>query len=266
MIRGTRNNAATRSGALASIASWAKGGATSSSRMTFTRGTAWDVGSTPVTSSRLSLSMYWRIPLSCSRMRSSSVSLSSRRASRAMWSTSSRVIIGAGSARSEDSVGGPRRGATWIRSATRLSSHRPSRRQPSYFFQVGVLERELFSPDGGEADRDERVTAAPLDADHEPLAPAAVADARADLDGQVVVARVGERRLRLGRRPRLGAARGAEEGEVFRGHLEQEARRLAEAVAVHPAMEGVGDPELRLRARDPDVAEPPLFLELVHRV
>ena len=53
---------------------------------------------------------------------------------------------------------------------------------------------------------------------------------------------------------------------MLRRHLEQEARGLAEAVAVHPAMEGVGDPEPRLRARDPDVAEPPLFLELVHRV
>src|SRR5439155_1432701 len=114
---------------------------------------------------------------------------------------------------------------SWGREAATLRGWPETRRDPaaflmslsnpSEFLELGVLERELFPPDGGEADRDERVGAAPLDADHEPLAPAAVADARADLEGQVVVARVGERRLRLWRRPRLGAARGAEEGDVL---------------------------------------------------
>src|SRR2546428_2790074 len=123
--------------------------------------------------------MYRRIPLSCSRMRSISVSLSSSRARRATWTTSSRLIIGAGSARPADSVGGLRRGAPRFRSAYRDSLQ-------SDFLKLSVLERELLAAHRREADGDERVTTAPLDADHEPLAPAAVADGRADHEGQVV--------------------------------------------------------------------------------
>src|SRR2546425_11804090 len=140
--------------------------------------------------------MYRRIPLSCSRMRSISVSLSSSRARGATWANSPRLIMGAGSARPADSVGGLRRGAPRFRSAYRDSLQ-------SDLLQVGVLERELLAAHRREADGDERVTTAPLDTDHEPLAPAAVADARADLEGQVVGARIGEQIGRASCRERV---------------------------------------------------------------
>ena len=57
MIFGTRKNAPLRSGALASAASWPRHGRFSSSRITLTRGTAWDVGSVALVSSARSVSM-----------------------------------------------------------------------------------------------------------------------------------------------------------------------------------------------------------------
>src|SRR5213080_3833901 len=136
-------------------------------------------------------------------MRSSSVSLSSSRARRDV----EHLLPG-------DHWSGGRAAATprgWPETRRDPAAFLMSLSIPSEFLEVGVLERELFPPDGGEADRDERVGAAPLDADHEPLAPAAVADARADLEGQVVVAPGGERRLRGGRgaptASRAGSAR-----------------------------------------------------------
>src|SRR2546422_707048 len=106
-------------------------------------------------------------------MRSSSVSLSSSRASRAMWSTSSRVIIGAGAARPPHSVGGLRQGATRLRSSCRSPIHQSSSR-------LAYWSESCFLP--------------------------------------------------------------------------TEAKRTVTSVSAP------------LRSRDPDVAEPPLFLELVHRV
>src|SRR5213080_1089528 len=134
-------------------------------------------------------------------MRSSSVSLSSSRARRDV----EHLLPG-------DHWSGGRAAATprgWPETRRDPAAFLMSLSIPSEFLEVGVLERELFPPDGGEADRDERVGAAPLDADHEPLAPAAVADARADLEGQVVVARVAPRA------PAAGAdARADAEGQV----------------------------------------------------
>src|SRR5713226_1263832 len=134
----------------------------------------------------------------------------------------------------------------------------------SDLLEARVLERELLAAHRGEAHGHERVAPAPLDADDEPLPPTAVTDARPDLERQVVAARVELRLLDGGVAARL-APRGAEERQVLLGHLEQEARRLAEAVAVHPPVERVGDREALLRARAADVAEAPLLLDLVGR-
>src|SRR3990170_3050351 len=124
-------------------------------------------------------------------MRSSSASLSSSRASRATCSTSCLLIMPAHSSCSE-------------------------------LLELGVLERELLPADGGEAHRHERIAAAPLDADHEPLAPAAVADPSADLERQIVAPGVEPGLLRLDLARRWGAPAGAEHHQVLGGHLEEE--------------------------------------------
>src|SRR5947207_8523349 len=151
MIRGTRKNSPARSGAFASASSRGRHAASTSSRITFTIGTACEVGSTFAVSSSLSLSMYARMPLSCSRIFSSSASVSASRASLATCSTSFRSIT------SVD------------------------------LFQMRVLHRQALAPDAREAHRHHHVLALALHADHEALAEAIVTHVRADLEGQVVV-------------------------------------------------------------------------------
>src|SRR5215470_19646038 len=85
------------------------------------------------------------MPLSCSRMRSSSASSSASRANRATCSTSCREIM-------------------------------------LELLQLGVLERQALAADAGEADGHHRVGAITLDADHQPLAEPRVAHAGADAD------------------------------------------------------------------------------------
>src|SRR5207302_1406298 len=51
--------------------------------------------------------------------------------------------------------------------------------------------------------------------------------------------------------------------ELALGHLAQESRGLADAVAMNPSMERVREIEALARARDADVAESALLLDLV---
>src|SRR3990172_3047795 len=57
-----------------------------------------------------------------------------------------------------------------------------------------------------------------------------------------------------------------EEGELLFRNLQEEARRLAQAVAVEPPVERVGQVELPLRPGEPHVAEPALLLQLLRVV
>src|SRR5260370_30098757 len=162
--------------------------------MTSTSGTAWDVGSTPSTSSSRSLSTYARIASSCARMRSSSSSVRCRRANRATCRTSSRLSMGS-----------------------------------LQLLEMGVLEREALAADAGEADRHDDVGGLALDTDHEALAPAGMAHPRTDLERQVVV-----RDLGGGPMPdlvgfearRRRRARRVERGQLILRHLAQGARWL----------------------------------------
>src|SRR2546426_7738505 len=125
-----------------------------------------------------------------------------------------------------------------------------------------VLEREPLASDAGEADGDDDVPAVALHADHQPLAEARVPHASADLDRPLLFlglvaryhARLGERRLR---------PRGVEQREVRLRHLAQEARGLADAVAVDAPVHGVREVEALARAGEADVAEAALLLDLL---
>src|SRR5262245_677362 len=135
---------------------------------------------------------------SCSRIRSSSGSVRASRVRRAACSTSLRSII------------------------------------DSHLLEVGVLDREPLAADTREADRHDVVGAVALDADHQPLAEARMAHARADAERQVLADRVGRRGVGgrvLGPAGRWLAPR-VERDELALGHLPQEARGLADAVAV----------------------------------
>src|SRR5262245_7185605 len=233
MMRGTRKNSPARSGALLIMASRSRLGSTSSSRITLTRGTAWDVGSTPATSTALSFSMYWRMAASSTRMRSSSASVRASRPSRATCSTSLRSIT-------------------------------------SQLLEVCVLERQPLATDAGEAHRHDDVGPLPLHPHHQPFAPARVAHASADLDREIGLGRRGRRlmgdlvaqHVRRRLRPRVQGL------ELPFRHLAEEPRRLPHAIAVNPPVERPGEEKPLLGPGHADVAEPPLLLDLlgvVHR-
>ena len=64
-----------------------------------------------------------------------------------------------------------------------------------------------------------------------------------------------------------GRAPGIQQGELLFGNFQEKARRLAEAVAVEPPVERVGQIVLPLRPGEPHVAKPALllqFLRVVH--
>src|SRR5215475_6226640 len=190
MIFGTRAYSPLRSGALASASSWVRHARFSSGRMTLTIGTACEVGSTPAVSRARSVSMYARMPLSCSRMRSSSASVSARRDSRATCSTSCREIM-------------------------------------LELLQLRVLQRQALAPDAGEADGHDDVAAVALHAHHHALAESRVPHARADLDRPRLLLRLVARHLARRHRyrgRRLLHAPGVERLQPVLGHLAQEAR------------------------------------------
>src|SRR5215467_1698550 len=88
---------------------------------------------------------------------------------------------------------------------------------------------------------------------------------RADAEGQVLADRVGSRSVRgrvLGPARRRLAAR-VERDELALGHLAQESRGLADAVAVDAPMERVREMEPLAGARQPHVAEASLLLDFV---
>src|SRR5262245_7785789 len=234
MIRGTRKSSPLRSGALASIASCEKHGSSTSSRMTLTTSTACEVGSTPVVSTRRSVSRWARIEFSCSRMRSSSASVRCSRVRRATCSTSLRSIIG------------------------------------SQLLEVSVLHREALAPHAGEADRHDVVAAVALDADDEPLAEARMAHPRAHAERQVLGdgVRCGRVGGGIGGPAGRRLAPNVQRGQLILAHLAQEARGLADAVAVNPPVQRVREVEALAGPREPDVAEAALLLDLllvVHR-
>src|SRR5262245_31530996 len=170
------------------------------------------------------------MPSSSRRMRSFSASVSVSRESLATWSTSFMLIFA---------------------SATALE-----------LLQVGVLKGEALATDARKVHGGDHVVAFPLDAHEQAFAPARVAELGADAEGQVVILHGGHRGRRLSHRGRRGA-RGVQQHKLIRGNLEQEARGLPEAVALDAAVERVGEPEPLLGARDADVAEPALLLELL---
>src|SRR5262245_42714924 len=175
------------------------------------------------------------MPSSSRRIRSFSASVSVSRESLATWSTSFMLILA---------------------SATALE-----------LLQMGVLKGEALAAHACEVHGGDHVVAFSLDAHEQAFAPARVAELGADAEGQIIVLHGGRRGRRLSHRGRRGA-RGVQQHELLRGNLEQEARGLAEAVALDAAMERVGEPEPLLGARDADVAEATLLLELlglVHR-
>src|SRR5215204_525869 len=90
---GTRNAPSSGSGAGSRTRSRGQLGRGSSARSTFSSATTCEVGSTPSRSSSFIRSTWSRIPDSSPAIRSSSGSVSSRRASRATWRTWSRSIM-----------------------------------------------------------------------------------------------------------------------------------------------------------------------------
>src|SRR5205823_8738533 len=98
------------------------------------------------------------MPLSCSRMRSSSASFSARRERRATCSTSCREIT-------------------------------------LELLQLRVLQRQPLAADAGEADRHDRVAAVALHAHHHALAEARMPHPGADLDGPRLLLRLVARHL-----------------------------------------------------------------------
>src|SRR5262245_62810316 len=162
-------------------------------------------------------------------MRSSSASVRCSRVRRATCSTSLRSIIG------------------------------------SQLLEMSVLLREALAADAREADRHDVVAAVALDADDQPLAEARMAYARSHAERQLLGNRVGGRRVGGGVDGPAGRrlAPDVQRRQLLFAHLAQEARGLANAVAVDPAVQRVGKVEALLGARQPDVAQAALLLDLL---
>src|SRR5207249_1279201 len=102
-----------------------------------------------------------------------------------------------------------------------------------------------------------------LDADDHPLAPARVPNARAHAKRQIVAERLAEGRVRLAHDPAARFRPRVERRQVLLRHLAQEARRLAHAISVDTPVQRVREVEPLAGARDANIAEPPLFLDLL---
>src|SRR5881296_2713285 len=197
--------------------------------MTLTTSTACEVGSTPSVSTARSVSRCARMEFSCSRIRSSSASVRASRVRCATCSTSVRSIMG------------------------------------SELLQMGVLQREPLAADAGEAHRDDEVGAVPLDPDDEPLAETRVTHLGADAERQVFAD--GVRGRRVGYRVRRPAGRGltsrVQRDELILRHLAQEARGLADSIAVNPPVQRIRKIEPLAGARQSHVAQAALLLDLL---
>src|SRR5881296_1247056 len=128
---------------------------------------------------------------------------------------------------------------------------------------VRVLERQSLAADTGEADGDDRVAAFLLEPDDHPFAPARVANARAHAERQIVSERLAEGRVRLTHDPAARLGPRVERRQVLLRHLAQEAGRLPHAVAVDTPVQRVREVEPLAGAGDANIAEPPLFLDLL---
>src|SRR5438309_4557479 len=129
--------------------------------------------------------------------------------------------------------------------------------------QLRVLQREPLAPDAGEAHGHDGVGAVALDADLQALAEAGVAHAGADPDWPRLLLGLVARHLAGGQGGRLLHAAAVERQEAILRHLAQEPGRLAHPVAVDAPVERPRQREPLLGARDPDVAQAALLLDLV---
>src|SRR5690606_14440683 len=132
----------------------------------------------------------------------------------------------------------------------------PARCRRLHQLEVRIGDDEPLRADALEIDLDAGVSAAAFAVQHDAFAELVVPDALPEPNAEglggrgVAVQRPGndQRRTHL--------------LEQLRRYLADEARRRREALlAVQPPVLGIGEVALALRARDADVAEPPLLLE-----
>src|ERR1700675_4026892 len=206
------------------------------------------------------------MPSSSRRMRSFSASESARRARRATWSTSFIVIFGSAMVTAPP-VTGTRLASCSRRRGERIPTiwppYSPSPRTSLELFQVSVLQREALAADAGEVDGGNDVAAFSLDPVQEPLAPARVAELRADAEWQGVVLHRRRQGYRCSARHGRRGLRRVEQHELRLRDFEQKTRGLPRPIALDAPVEGVGEPQPLFRPCDADVKEPALLLELL---